>query len=206
MRKAFIIGLVLCLLPGMVFTGEKNAPSPSAHAKTFPAHLTQEDITLAVVPYLDSDEVKKTFDKALVEHQIVPVKVIISNDRREAVRIEGSSIRLIDQQDNQYRPLTAKEILQRIGKPKRKSIRVPVPNPLPRSSGPNKKLGELELLLESRELGRRVVPPNATDYGFVFFTTDGGSVSWAKSRIYIPEVANLKGERSMFFEIDFVLK
>ena len=175
--------LALCL-PSRA--DEKPLVLPKAfHAKTYPAHESHEEekFSIAVDPF-DMPDKTLMFHVKYKEHDLLPVRVIFTNDSDNAVMLQGMKIQLITVKHAKIEPSTADDIFRRIahnGKPPSMSHG---PIPLPRRSKPRVSR-EDQAEVEGAMFNAVMVEPHATAAGFFFFDVSDISNPLAGATVYI---------------------
>ncbi len=182
-----------------------HTPPPVQPATSFPAVEIHPDehVAIAVEPY-DTKEKESIFRVNYVEHDVMPVRLIITNlgDRpislRDArilfVTAEGDRIQAAEPEDVE-RLMTAKE---------RQGTKIPLPGPLPpirtKPKGSNK---EIEQDFNMFEYSALAVEPHTTRAGFLFYDVTGLSHPLIGAKLLLKTIRNADGGELFYFEIPF---
>ena len=182
-----------------------HTPPPVQPATSFPAVEIHADehVAIAVEPY-DTKEKESIFRVNYVEHDVMPVRLIITNlgDRpislRDArilfVTAEGDRIQAAEPEDVE-RLMTAKE---------RQGTKIPLPGPLPpirtKPKGSNK---EIEQDFDTFEYSALAVEPHMTRAGFLFYDVTGLSHPLIGAKLLLKTIRNADGGELFYFEIPF---
>ncbi|MBI2957134.1 MAG: hypothetical protein HYY26_07475 [Acidobacteria bacterium] len=197
MRRSYDI-IVALLTPCVLVT------ALSAHRATeTPAADSHQGVTLAAIPVTDEAEAEKIFGKkaAPLRAGVLPVEIVITNERAEAVRVTLERIELVTEQEKfaqadpervgwlLYPPPKVTEGWERARRqPKDKD---------------REKREEAQAALRARQLRAEMVPAGASARGYLFFEMGKANVKLAEVRLYIPEVVVLPGEEPLlYFEIE----
>lgn len=178
-------------------------------AKDFPAHDSHQGVTIAAVPVPDTPEAVALFGKTAAPTRagILPVELILTNERKQPVRVALERIVIVTEEGN-FTQVDPEEIawsLYPAAKKKKKSPRIGVPR-LPgrggKSSKKRQQREEAEAALRRAALRAPVLAPGGGARGYRYFDLRGRSIDLAASSVYIPEVTLVPGgEQLLFFEI-----
>ncbi|MFQ5777758.1 MAG: hypothetical protein ACE5IP_07095 [Terriglobia bacterium] len=194
---------LLAALPGA------HSRSAGFDAKDFPARDSHQGVTIAAVPVPDTPEAEALFGKTAAPTRagILPVELILTNERKEPVRVALERIVIVTEEGtlSQVDPEEIAWSLYPAAKKKKKSPRVGVPR-LPGRGGKGKKRRqqreEAEAALRRAALRAAVVAPGGGARGYRYFDLRGRSIELATSAVYVPEVTLVPGgEQLLFFEI-----
>ena len=179
-----------------------QAPPP-VEPERFLARDSHEQVTIAARPLLDPLEAEKVFGKnaALGRAGILPVEVLILNERAEAVRVGLGRIVVV----------TGADKFEQIDPTRAAWAMYPPPSskkakgghiPRPAEDKNRTKREEVEAALRVRQLRAAVVGPGGQARGYLYFDLGGAALEPAAAGVYIPEVVVLPGEDALlFFEI-----
>jgi len=207
-RGKQILSLVLVCTSLVVLAVARTFVMPRAsHARTYPAHdeHLNEKVTIAADPY-DTAEKLKTFDFNYLEHGILPIFLVVSNDRDGAVPLVNMRLELVTRDRSKLSPLSNDDIYRRLTR-----IKAPTPGDSPRDRLPfplpgHKKVKGLvpkkvAAELESARFAAMAVEPHSTQSGFVFFDVSGLSDAASGATLYVTGVKDNNGNELMYFEI-----
>lgn len=171
----------------------------------FPARDSHQGVTIAARPVADTPEAEAIFGKnaAPTRAGVLPVELIVANERPQAVRVALERIVIVT--DNaKFEQVSPEEIAWALYPPpktKRPIDSTRLPSRLPRDK---KRLRreEAEAALRRAALRAAVVPAGGAARGFRYFALGEKPLNLAVSRVYIPEVERVPtGERLLYFEI-----
>src|SRR5262249_44871716 len=85
--------LALVLSIAAAWAADKETPFKAQPAASYPAHQVNQQITIAVDPYTQPDELKVAFGKLDPnEHGVLPGLVVIPNDTPGTLRLSGMKV------------------------------------------------------------------------------------------------------------------
>lgn len=153
---------------------------------------TNESVTIAVDPFDTADKAHQAFGKLDPnEHSVLPVLVVIQNNRAQAVRLESLRFELItaDREHVEATPAADLKYLQAPGGSK--TSRIPGRGPqLQKRKNP---FNAWEI--EGRAFAAKMLPPKETASGFVYFQAplEKGS------RLYVTGLRDAASGKDLFY-------
>ena len=206
--RQFVLWVALApILSGQAAAGgsAQEASAPRA-ARDFPAHDAHQGVAIAAVPILDAPAAVAVFGATAAPTRagFLPVELILSNQRPEAVRVELERIQLVTGEDKfeQADPEEIAWTLYPPPQPKRPIDSTPRASRIPRDKDRGKR-EEAEAALRSRQLRAGVLAPGAYARGYLYFDLRGRSLDLAHARLYIPTVVALPSQEPLlYFEIE----
>ena len=178
------------------YAADKETPFKAQPAASYPAHQTNQQITIGVNPYTNPDELKVAFGKLDPnEHGVLPLLVVIENDTERSIRLSGMKVEYLGPNRERVEATPAKEV-RYLRPPQR-------PNMIP---GPGSKVKVLKTKknpldaweIEGRAFVAQMLPPNNTASGFFYFQTP----LQPRSIIYVSGMADAgSGKEILYFEI-----
>lgn len=192
--KLFLLLLSIGVLWG-VDKEPRFAPGP---ATSYPNRQTQDQVTIAAIPYDTSDKAKQAFGKLNPnEYGLLPVLIVIQNESRQALNLEKLAVEYVAPDRTHIEATPASEVRYlaggRGGKLK--------PPPLPTGGSPrlSRRKNPLEAWeIEGRAFTARMLPPGESAHGFFYFQTGlrGGALA---------QVAGIRqastGKEFIYFEV-----
>lgn len=154
-------------------------------------------VTIAAVPYTSEDQAKSAFDKVNpYKYGILPILVVIKNDTGKALRLNLQT-QLVDIQNHQLDPMKPGDVVLFDGA-SNKNWKVPQPSPIPL---PHHNKGPLDTWeIEGRAFTAKLVPPDESAFGFVYFN----SALRPESYLYVNGLADAASGKDYFsFEVPF---
>jgi hypothetical protein len=168
--------------------------------ENYPAYLTSEGVTIAVVPFFTDSLAAEVFDKDdMITRGIMPLAVIIFNDNDFPVRIDGLSVELL-RGDDRTLTMPPNEVTYRLFQRNISWINRPIP-PMPRSALNERALDDfIDKFLMDRTVG-----PFGSAGGFLYLHLPASKdmVDYlSEAHVYIPYIYRLDdGSRMIYFEI-----
>lgn len=190
-------GLLLLAAPAAVAGGPKAAP-PAKPAAEYPANDTHPDehVTIAAEP-CDETKLCPFFRIAYIDHGLLPVRVIVTNDSDRALTLEDARMQLITADNQKLPAATEDEINRRIFTiHSTQPIHVPL-DPFPIKRTPvDKKITD-----DDNDFGFRstTVEPHATLAGYLFYDIrDVEQPALKGAELYVKMVHSLDGKIDLF--------
>jgi hypothetical protein len=194
---------LLCLLPSAARAAEKKAP-PARPASEYAANDTHpaEHVTIAAEP-CDDPKLCPFFRLPYIEHGLLPIRVIFTNDSDKALSLEDARIQFISANNDTIPAATEDEINRRIFTiHSTQPIHIPL-DPFPIKRTPiDKKVTD-----DTNDFGFKstVIHPHSSLDGYLFYDIkdlDDPAVKHAE--LYIKMVHTLDGTQELFaFTISF---
>jgi hypothetical protein len=186
------------------FAAPKDFTKPAAQpAKAYPAHDDHpaEKTGIAADPY-DTAEKEKIFTVHFLEHDLLPVFFVVTNDSDQPISVAHMQVTLITRHHSKLTPVMTEDIVRRLSNPQTRGAAIPLPVPIPQKKVKGL-IGKKEMdEIESSQFAARAVEPHGTQSGFLYFDTAGLTGLLAGSYIDITGVDDAKGNELMYFEIE----
>jgi hypothetical protein len=204
MNKRFCsrnVGLCLLLFPAVATIGAKYEVKDLQikPANQYAAHLDFQDVVIGAFPCETEVKTLELFDtQKLFEKGFLPVLLVIDNNNVFPIQISEADIYLVDKNGKRERPVPYLDVLLEI------SLKKPIKESLNKKQLDKIVKKEMRLDFEHKTFGEKLIGPNSTDHGVVFFRLpeDGKLEGY---RLYFPEVVNFsEREVLIFFEFDVV--
>jgi hypothetical protein len=194
---------LLCLLPSAAHAGEKKAP-PAKPASEYAANDTHpaEHVTVAAEP-CDDTKLCPFFRLPYLEHGLIPIRVIFTNDSDKALSLEDARMQFISANNDTIPAATEDEINRRIFTiHSTQPIHIPL-DPFPIKRTPiDKKVTD-----DTNDFGFKstVIQPHSSLDGYLFYDIKGLDDPAVKhAELYIKMVHTLDGTQELFaFTIPF---
>jgi hypothetical protein len=192
------------LLAGLVFAGDKRFTPPRAQpAQTYQAHEAHDDEKVAIGLDLYNTDAKATvFKVKYKDYDLLPVRLIISNDGDKPLMLDRMRIELITVHKEKVPPAVRDDILRKLARPEKVTNRpkVRLPLPVPRDNKPISREAREEI--DSAMFVNVPVSPHSTMSGFLFFDVSGIDNAQEQAHIYISGIR--AGTQELFY-FDIVL-
>ncbi len=168
-------------------------------ANQYKAHLDFQNVVIAAYPCETETKTLELFDaEKLHEKGFLPILLVIENNNVFPIQISERDIYLVDRNGKQDRPIPYLDVLLEI------SLKKPITESLSKQQLDKIIKKEMRLDFEHKSFGEKLIGPNSTDHGVIFFRLpqDGKLNGY---RLYFPEVLNFaEREALIFFEFDLV--
>jgi hypothetical protein len=168
-------------------------------ANEYEAFLDFQDVIIGAFPCNTELKTLELFDtEKLYEKGILPVLLVIDNNNIFPIQILEQDIYLVNKGGQQERPIPYMDVLLEI------SLKKPITESLDKKKLDKIVKKEMRLDFEHKSFGEKLIGPNSSDYGVVFFRLpeDGNLEGY---RLYFPEVVNFSEQEVLiFFEFDLV--
>ncbi len=205
--RKILVFLVPALLLATVLGSAGDKPAATlqrvTHAKTYPAHETHDDegVSIAIDPF-DMPDKTAGFKVKYKDNDILPVRLIISNDGDKTVMLDDLQVQYITVSRDKLEPLSTQDMYRRLartGYVPGKKPPVPLPIPLPKK---NKAAVSKEAIAEIDSMQFSTVPVTAhsTNGGFLFFDISGIETPEAGAHVYISGI-KVNGKQLFYFDI-----
>ena len=163
----------------------------------------QEKLAFAADPY-DSADKASIFHAALLQHDVLPILVVFTNDGEERIDLANARFQLITRDRAKAEPYSIDDLRRVLT-----SLRAPntraqdqIPLPLP---GKDKVRGGLSNRdrdeLERARFAATVVEPHTSRQGFLFFDVTGLDQPAQGARLYATGISDSRGHELMYFEV-----
>jgi hypothetical protein len=163
----------------------------------------REKVTLGADAY-DTAEKAALFHPKMLEHSVLPVLVVFTNEGDEAVVLSHARFELVTRDRAKAEPYSIDDLrraLTAISAPRsRPSDQIPLPLP-----GRNKAHGGLSQNdrddLEHASFAARAVEPHGSQQGFLFFDIGDLENPTQGARLFVTGVNDAHGHELMYFEV-----
>ena len=198
MRLLPIALIIFMAAPAAPFGDKKNearfSPGP---ASSYASKQTNENVTIAAVPYDSEELARSAFGKVNPAHyDVLPILVIIQNDTQQTLRLDGMQVEYLGLDRSRIGPTPAAEVKYAGPGPKRPGTSPgtgPIPPGLIKHKNP---LAAPEI--EARAFAARMLPPHESANGFFYFQTR----HLPGSKLYLTGISEAgTGKEIYYFEI-----
>lgn len=193
------IAAFVVLLAGLVLAGEKGFnPPPLSPASTYPAHEahTDEKVAIAIDPF-DTEAKVAIFKIKYKDYDLLPIRLIISNDSDRPLMLDHVRIELITAHKEKLSPAVRDDILRKLARPEKVTSRPKVRLPIP-GTHDNKPISrEAREEVETAMFINVPVSPHSTNGGFLFFDVNGIENPEAQAHLYITGIK--AGTQELFY-------
>jgi hypothetical protein len=190
--KPLCIGLIGALTVALALADKKFLPGP---ASSYSSHQTNDNVTLAAVPY-DTEELAHSAFGKLNPNQygILPILVIIQNDTAQSLKLDPLEVEYVDTNRDRISPTPAEEVKYMGPGSKKPNMGVgPIPPGVIKHKSP---LAAPEI--ETRAFSARMLPPHESASGFFYFQVHARP----GSKFYLTGITDAaSGKGLLYFEI-----
>ncbi len=193
------------LVVATVAWAAKEYVAPKAYnARTYPARDAHdnEKVTIAADPYDMPDKAAAVFNLDYKAKDILPVYLIVTNDRDEPINLADLKVQLVTADRSKISADDMDDLYRHFSRVKRRGDEPRInPLPLPRRGSdaglPKEGLSELQ----HAPFAAKAVEPHSTVAGFFYFDVSGISQPLAGAHLYVMNVRDANGNDLMFFDI-----
>lgn len=182
----------------------EHGPPPAKDAATYPAvdiHQN-EHVAIAAVPW-NTEEKIKMFRVDYLEHQFLPIRIIITNSGDRPISLNDVRINFISAHGDRIPAAEADDVERRISLRDKEGENIPV-GPIHIHTKPKTSNGKVEQDFAEFEYGALVVEPHTTRAGFLFYDIQGlGASPLRGAKLLFREIKDADGKELFYFEIPF---
>jgi len=182
----------------------EHAPPQAKDAATYPAvdiHQN-EHVAIAAVPY-NTEEQIKTFRVNYLDHQFLPIRIIITNSGDRPISLNDVRINFIPAHGDRLPAAEPGDIERRISLRDKEGEHIPV-GPIKLHTKPKTPNSKVEEDFSEFEYAALVVEPHTTRAGFLFYDIQGlGNAPLKGAKLVFREIKDADGKELFYFEIPF---
>ncbi|HLJ89206.1 MAG TPA: hypothetical protein VKZ53_20475 [Candidatus Angelobacter sp.] len=200
--QAIVVPFLLAALFALPAATAPTSVSPATHAKSYPAHESHEDeaLSIAVDPF-DRPEKTSAFKVNYQGHDLLPIRLIISNDGDNTVMLDNLQVEYVTAHRTKLQPATSDDLYRRMAKggsrPDKPPVQLPIPLPRKNKAGVSK---DTQNEIDSLQFYTVPVTAHSTNSGFLFFDVSGISSPEEGAHIYISGM-KVNGKELFYFDI-----
>ena len=200
-RTSILLATTTCLFAANLLAADKKAPppKPANQYATFDAH-PNEHVTVAADPCDDPKDCD-FFRLPYIQHGMLPIRVIFTNDGDTAISLDDARIQFISINNDKIPAATDDDIQRRLFSTKGTAGRkIPLPMPLPPITVHDKPVDK-QITKDDTDFGfsGTTVNPHSTLAGYLFYDVrqlDDPPLKGAQ--LYVKEVHTLDGKKQLF--------
>ncbi|MBI4462101.1 MAG: hypothetical protein HY653_04265 [Acidobacteria bacterium] len=182
----------------------QEPPAAGFDPAAYAARDVHEGVTLAARPYLAAADVEALFGRhSLLAAGIVPVEVLLVNERQESVRVAWEQVVLLSG-EAKFERIEPERIAWLVYPAPEMKTQQPWPGK-PTKMPPDKKRNQreaVEAALRSQQMRVSVIPAAGRARGFLYFDRGTEPLTLARASLYVPQVVRLPEEQPLlFFEV-----
>jgi hypothetical protein len=206
-RTSILLVTTTCLFAANLLAADKKAPppKPANQYATFDAH-PNEHVTVAADPCDDPKDCD-FFRLPYIQHGMLPIRVIFTNDSDTAISLDDARIQFISINNDKIPAATDDDIQRRLFSTKGTAGRkIPLPMPLPPITLHDKPVDK-QIIKDDTDFGFNgtTVAPHSTLAGYLFYDVrqlDDPALKGAE--LYVKMVHTVDGKKQLFdFNIPF---
>ncbi|WP_260741947.1 hypothetical protein [Tunturiibacter lichenicola] len=206
-RTSILLATTTCLFAANLLAADKKAPPPKPANQyvTFDAH-PNEHVTVAADPCDDPKDCD-FFRLPYIQHGMLPIRVIFTNDSDTALSLDDARIQFISINNDKIPAATDDDIQRRLFSTKGTAGRkIPLPMPLPPITVHDKPVDK-QITKDDTDFGFNgtTVNPHSTLAGYLFYDVrqlDDPALKGAE--LYVKMVHTVDGKKQLFdFNIPF---
>ena len=177
---------------------DKDQPFQVEPAASYPSKQTNQNVTIAAVPYSTSEATKSPFGKTDPnKYGILPVLLVIQNDTKQTLSLERIRVEYLTATGDKLQSTPPRDVpyIHGTGRPDYRT------SPIPTVGGPRVKRSKNALkseVIDVRAFSARMLPPGQQASGFFYFQI----AHRPPSRIYVTGLREAaSGNELFYFEI-----
>lgn len=182
----------------------EHAPPPAKDAATYPAVDVHQDehIAIAAVPYNTAEKVKM-FRVNYLDHQFLPIRIIITNSGDRPISLNEARIHFISAHGDKIPAAEPDDIERRITLRDKEGSHIPI-GPIKLHTKPKTPNSKVEQDFSDFEYAVLTVEPHTTRAGFLFYDIEGlGSAPLHGAKLVLRQLKDADGKELFYFEIPF---
>lgn len=182
----------------------EHGPAAAKDASTYPAVDIHQDehVAIAAEPY-NTEEKVKIFRVNYLEHQFLPIRIIITNSGDRPISLNDARINFISAHGDRIPAAEPDDVERRISLRDKEGATVPV-GPIHIHTKPKTPNGKVEQDFSEFEYAALVVEPHTTRAGFLFYDIQGlGSTPLRGAKLMLRQIRDADGKELFYFEIPF---
>ena len=202
-RSFLTLALLAALSVGQSLAFE-HGPPPEKDAATYPAvdiHQA-EHVAIAAEPY-NTEEKVKMFRVNYLEHQFLPIRIIVTNSGDRPISLNDARIDFISAHGDKIPAAEPDDVERRISLKDKEGSHIPI-GPIKLHTKPKTPNGKVDEDFSEFEYAAIVVEPHTTRAGFLFYDIQGlGSAPLHGAKLVFRQVKDADGKELFYFEIPF---
>jgi hypothetical protein len=182
----------------------EHAPPQAKDAATYPAVDIHQDeqVAIAAEPYNTEAKVK-IFRVNYLEHQFLPIRVIITNNGDRPISLNQARINFISAHGDRIPAAEPEDVERRISFRDKDGAHIPL-GPIKLHTKPKTPNSKVEQDFSEFEYAALVVEPHTTRTGFLFYDIQGlGNTPLHGAKLTLRQLQNADGKDLFYFEIPF---
>jgi hypothetical protein len=195
--RRFALAAVLCF--SMTAHAEKKL-EPARPAPGYPAHVTEEDVTIAVDPY-DRMPKQDVFRVDYLQYDVIPLRVIVTNDTDKPISLSEARILLLPRDSGKIEAAEPEDVERKVSSKARQGTNLPI-GPITWHKQGKDADKKVEADFNEFEYSAITVAPHTTQSGFLFYDAQGlGQHPLAGAKLVFRQVRDGTGKEMFAFEV-----
>jgi hypothetical protein len=182
----------------------QHAPPAAKDAATYPAVDIHQDehVAIAAEPY-NTEEKVKMFRVDYLDHQFLPIRIIVTNSGERPISLNDARIHLISAHGDKIPAAEPDDVERRISLKDKEGSHIPI-GPIKLHTKPKAPNGKVDQDFTDYEYASLVVDPHTTRAGFLFYDIQGlGSSPLHGAKLVLRQLKDADGKELFYFEIPF---
>ena len=189
---------LLLLLPFAAHAEHK--PDAAKSAAQYPAHVTEDGVTVAADPY-DRKAKMDVFRVDYLDYNFVPIRLIVTNDTDKPVSLSDARILLLPREGQAVNAGEPEDVERRVSRRDRTGSTIPV-GPLKLHTKGKNSDSKIEADFSEYEYSALAVEPHTTRAGFLFYDVEGlGKNPLSGAKLALRRMRDSNGKEMFAFEV-----
>jgi hypothetical protein len=205
-RTALLAATLACVLASSSSPRERDfAMPPLVEAAAMAMHdaHAQERVAFAADPY-DTPRKASLFHAPLLEHSVLPILVVFTNDGADSVLLTHARFELVTRDRAKAEPYSMDDLRRALAalRPPGSRTQDRLPYPMPGKNSVHGGLsGRDRDELEHSLFAAQAIEPRHSAQGFLFFDVTGLDHPAQGARLFVTGVTDARGHELMYFEV-----
>ncbi len=173
---------------------------PALPAVQYPAHITENGVTIAADPY-DREPKADVFRVYYLQYDFVPIRIIVTNDTAQPISLNDVRILLLPSDGGKINAGEPGDVERRVEGAARRGTTIPI-GPLNIHRQGKAADSKVEADFSEHEYSALAVEPHTTRAGFLFYDVQGlGQHPLAGAKLVFRQVRDASGKEFFAFEV-----
>ncbi len=178
----------------------EHKPEPAKPAVQYPAHITQDGVTVAADPY-DRAPKLDVFRVNYTEYNFIPIRLVVTNDTDKPISLNDARILLLPREGDRINAGEPGDVERRVSRRDRTGTTIPV-GPLKLHTKGKNADSKVEADFSEYEYSALAVEPHTTRAGFLFYDVEGlGKTPLAGAKLTLRKMRDSNGREMFAFEV-----
>ncbi len=197
MRRFLFSAVLLCCTLAAV--AEKKI-DPARAAASYPAHVTEDGVTIAADPY-DRMPKQNVFRIDYLQYNMIPIRIIVTNDTAQPISLNDVRILLLPQDGGKINAAEPEDVERRVSSRARQGTNIPI-GPVTWHKQGKAADSKVDADFSEHEYSALAVEPHTTRTGFLFYDVQGlGPHPLAGAKLVFRQVRDSAGKEMYAFEL-----